>query len=161
MVVAARQYLFGTIQISTKKAFSVHKYLNQYRDTLDGILVWIALLKEKDNRGNISMRIENLLVKILWPLGNDCPGCLLKFTHDLASIYGQLEILGLNVDNHHGKINLLGHFNHVGFTVAEFLSWHCHGQSVWNEQQYEVDNDFHQKDLLRQTTANIVDLYDL
>ena len=64
MVVAARQHLFGAIQISTRKAFSIHKYLNKYRDTLDGILVWIALLKEKDNGGNISVRIQNLLVRM-------------------------------------------------------------------------------------------------
>ena len=47
MLIEAREHLFGSIQISTKKAITVHKYLNKYKDTLDGILVWIALLKEK------------------------------------------------------------------------------------------------------------------
>ena len=125
MVVAARQHLFGAIQISTRKAFSIHKYLNKYRDTLDGILVWIALLKEKDNGGNISVRIQNLLAKSHQPFGHDYPGGLLKFVHDLESTYAELETLGLNIDNHLRKINLLGHLDHAESTVTDFLSQQC------------------------------------
>ena len=33
MLIHTRQHLFGAIQISTRKAVTVHKYLNKYRDT--------------------------------------------------------------------------------------------------------------------------------
>ena len=106
MLIHTRQHLFGAIQISTRKAVTVHKYLNKYRDTLDGILVWTALLKEKDNGGNIGVRIQNLLAQTQIP---QYVGGLLKFVHDLESAWAELETLGLDVDERLRKINLLGH----------------------------------------------------
>ena len=63
MLNSARQHLFGSIQISTRKTAIVHEYLNKYQDTLDGILVWISLAKEKDNDGNIEVRNTTLFNK--------------------------------------------------------------------------------------------------
>ena len=49
MIINARTHLYGSIQISTRKVITVHKYLKRYKNTLDGILVWIAMQAEKDN----------------------------------------------------------------------------------------------------------------
>ena len=125
MLIHTRQHLFGAIQISTRKAVTVHKYLNKYRDTLDGILVWTALLKEKDNGGNIGVRIQNLLAKTQRPLTPQYAGGLLKFVHDLESAWAELETLGLDVDERLRKINLLGHLDRVNSTVTDFLSQQC------------------------------------
>ena len=49
----------------------------------------------------------------------------MKFVHDLESTYAALETLGLNIDNHLRKINLLGHLDHVESLVTDFLSQQC------------------------------------
>ena len=71
--------------------------MNKYKDTLDGILVWIALLKEKDNGGNTDVRIQNLFAKTQKPFTTQYPGGLLSFVHDLESPYAELDILGMCV----------------------------------------------------------------
>ena len=48
-----------------------------------------------------------------------------KFVHDLESTYAELETLGLNIDNHLRKINLLEHLDHAESTVTDFLSQQC------------------------------------
>ena len=125
MLIDAREHLFGSIQISTKKAITVHKYLNKYKDTLDGILVWIALLKEKDNGGNTDVRIQNLFAKTQKPFTTQYPGGLLSFVHDLESAYAELDILGMCVAEPLRKMNLLGHLDRVDSTVTDFLSQQC------------------------------------
>ena len=125
MLIEAREHLFGSIQISTKKAITVHKYLNKYKDTLDGILVWIALLKEKDNGGNIDVRIQNLFAKTQKSFTTKYPGGLLKFVHDLESTYAELDTLGMCVAEPLRKMNLLGHLDRVNSTVTDFLSQQC------------------------------------
>ena len=37
--------------------------LKSYKNTLDGILVWVAMQTEKDNDGNRDMKIQRLLNK--------------------------------------------------------------------------------------------------
>ena len=64
--------------------------MNKYRDTLDGILVWISLTKEKDNDGNIEVRIATLFNKAKATFHSKYPGGLLKYAHDLESIYAEL-----------------------------------------------------------------------
>ena len=64
----------------------VHKYLNNYRSTFDGILVWISLAKEKDNDGNIEVRITTLFKKANPTFLLQYRGGLLKYVHDLESI---------------------------------------------------------------------------
>ena len=69
--------------------------MNKYKDTLDGILVWIALLKEKDNGGNIEVRIQNLFAKTQKPFTTQYPGGLFGFVHNLESAYAELDTLGM------------------------------------------------------------------
>ena len=73
----------------------------------------------------IFLRIQNLLAKSHQPFGHDYPGGLLNFVHDLESTYAELETLGLNINNHLRKINLLGHLDHAESTVTDFLSQQC------------------------------------
>ena len=99
--------------------------MNKYKDTLDGILVWIALLKEKDNGGNIDVQIQNLFAKTQKPFTSKYPGGLFKFVHDLESTYAELDTLGMCVTEPLRKMNLLGHLDRVNNTVTDFLSQQC------------------------------------
>ena len=47
MIISARTHLYDSIQISSRKAVTVHKYLKKYKNTLDGILVWVAMQAER------------------------------------------------------------------------------------------------------------------
>ena len=76
MIISARTHLYGSIQISTRKAITVHKYLKRYKNTLDGILVWIAIQTEKDNDGNKDMKIQRLLSKSRRSFDGNYPGGL-------------------------------------------------------------------------------------
>ena len=76
----------------------VHKYLNKYRNTLDGILVWISLAKEKDNDGNIEVGITTLFNKAKATFHSKCPGGLFKYVHDQESIYAELTTLNAKLD---------------------------------------------------------------
>ena len=142
MLIDAREHLFGSIQISTKKAITVHKYLNKYKDTLDGILVWIALLQEKDNGGNTDVRIQNLFAKTQQPFTTQYPGGLLSFVHDLESAYAELDILGMCVAEPLRKMNLLGHLDRVDSTVTDFLSQQCRDKYESFEECIEYLKDY-------------------
>ena len=73
--------------------------MNKYRYTLDGILVWVSLGKEKNNDGNIEVQISNLIHKAQAPFHSKYPGGLLKYVNDLESIYAELDTLNAAVDS--------------------------------------------------------------
>ena len=75
MIINARTHLYGSIQISTWTAITVHKYLKRYKNTLDGILVWVAMQAEKDNDGNRDMKIQRLLNKSHRVYDRNYEGC--------------------------------------------------------------------------------------
>ena len=83
MITQGSNHLFGVLQVSTRKASTVKLYLDKYRKTLDGILVWIRILKDKDNDGNKDVRIDTLLVKCEKPYTSKYPGGLIQYIHNL------------------------------------------------------------------------------
>ena len=117
--------MFGSIYISTKKVITVLKYLNKYEDNQDSILVWIALLKEKDNGGNVDVCIQNLFAKTQKPFTAQYPGRLLSIVHGLESTYAELDTLGMFVAEQLREMNLLGHLHHISSTVTNFLNQKC------------------------------------
>ena len=122
MLISARQHLFGSIQISTRKSVTIHKYLNKYRDTLDGILVWVSLVREKDNDGNIEVQISNLLHKAQRPFHSKYPGGLLKYVNDLESIYAELDMLDATVDPSDKLRSLLRQLDSMNTAITDLLS---------------------------------------
>ena len=121
MIINARTHLYGSIQISTRKAITVHKYLKRYKNTLDGILVWIAIQTEKDNDGNKDMKIQRLLSKSHRSFDGNYPGGLLQYCHDIESVYEELKELVVEVEDSMKRYNLLGNLESVDSTEAKFL----------------------------------------
>ena len=125
MIIQASNHLFGVIQVTTRKASTVKLYLDKYRATLDGILVWVRILREKDNDGNKEVRIENLLAESEKPLTSKYPGGLLQYIHDLEGTYSELKLLGEIVSEKKKRRDLLTNLTNSNIPNTEYLSHHC------------------------------------
>ena len=115
---------------STRKAITVHKYLKRYKNTLDGILVWIAMQAEKDNDGNHDMKIQRLLNNSHCSYNRNYPGGLLQYCHDIETVYEELKVLNVEVADRIKRYNLLGNLESVDSTEVKFLTHHCRNNFI-------------------------------
>ena len=118
-------HMFGTIQISTRKATPVRKYLDKHRREFDGILVWYALVESQDNDGNKEVRISKLMKTTRKPFNRHYTGGLLRYINDIDSAYSELESLDFTIRDDQKIIVLLGNMEEGLQGIGDYIIHHC------------------------------------
>ena len=86
--------MYGAIQASCRLSQAAAAHLNEHCDTMDGILVWIDVIKTNDNEGYVEIHVATLTAKATKRYMGGYPGGLLTYIRHIQEGYAGLKSLG-------------------------------------------------------------------
>ena len=86
--------MYGAIQASCRLSQAAAAHLNEHSNYMDGILVWIDVIKTNDNEGYIEIHVATLTAKAAKRYNQGYPGGLLTYIRHIQEGYARLKSLG-------------------------------------------------------------------
>ena len=130
-----RSHLFGAIMTSCRNSNTVIKFLNKHKKTRDGIMVWIELVENQDNDGNIDVHKHKMDAKTRVPYTRSYKGGLLKYLDEVLDGYAGLERHGCIYTEEQKMHTLL---NNLQFDDSDrYLVTYCRDKFTTFQQCYD------------------------
>ena len=131
----AASHMFGAIQASCRDSNTARKFLNAHRNTRDGILVWLDLVKNQDKDGNVQVHEAKLESKTRRTYDRNYKGGLIQYLEDVSDGFAGLEEIGNSYTEKQKMQTLL---NNLHFDSGDkYLISHCRNTFSTFQQCYE------------------------
>ena len=149
----AKVHMYGAIKQSTGKSNTAKKFLTRHQNELDGLKVWIDLLRYLDHKGTKDV-LESRLVRMTSRLyTSNYPGGLAKYVDDLDEAFSGLEELGNGYTSRQKTHCLINNLQLSG--VNDYWISHCRNNFTRFEDcvDYLRDEAVRREDIAEQIGA--------
>ena len=87
-------HMYGASQVSCRTSQAAVAHLDEHFETIDGILVWMDILKTNDNEGYVEIHAATLTAKTNKKYNRSYPGGLKAYIKHVQEGYAGLKKLG-------------------------------------------------------------------